>query len=294
MRIGYIITAHTLPEHLVRLVRRLRTETARFFIHVDARADAVMAVATSELGGDPDVRFLPRHRCHWAAFSLVEASLEGVRAVVSEPDPLDYGVLLTGQDYPLRDTAVIERTLRDAGGRSFLAHEPSVGRFRERLERWHWHGEVFGRRVRVPNRLLPVSVPRRLPHALQPFTGSAHWCLSRASLEYVDAYVDAHPDVVRFFRRVAVPDESFFQTILMNSPLAQTMIDDDLRYIDWSGGLPSPRILTMEDRDRLLAAPDLFARKFDPRLDARILDVIDARIEGEQPRVRSPRAAPRP
>jgi hypothetical protein len=38
MKIGYIITAHTLPEHLVRPDRRLASGNARFFIHVDRRA----------------------------------------------------------------------------------------------------------------------------------------------------------------------------------------------------------------------------------------------------------------
>lgn len=280
MRIGYIIAAHTLPEHLVRLVRRLRTERARFYVHVDARAPAsVMAVLLSELGEDPRVRFLPRHRSHWAGFGQVEAALEGVRAVVAEPEHLDYGVLLTGQDYPLQPPAVIERTLEQAQGRSFMSHMPAEGRFRDRVERWHWHGELLGRRVKVPNRFVPVTVRRQLPDGLQPFTGSSHWCLSRSCLEHVLAYVDDRPDTVAFFRHASSPDESFFQTILTNSPLAPTIVDDDLRYIDWSEGRPSPRTLTMADHERLLAATGLFARKFDPRVDAEILDVIDARID---------------
>jgi hypothetical protein len=34
----------------------------------------------------------------------------------------------------------------------------------------------------------------------------------------------------------------------------------------------------MDDADEVLEAPDLFARKFDETIDARILDVIDERI----------------
>lgn len=277
MKVGYIVVAHTLPEHLIRLVRRLETDDARFFIHIDRRApQSAIAIVERELGSAPNVRLLPRHRCHWASFSLVEAALKGVHALLESPDRLEYGVLLTGQDYPLRPADAIERALAEADGRSFLSHWPSTGRFLKRVERWHWHGTVLGRRVRLPNRLMPLTLKRSLPSGLQAFTGSAHWCLSRECLEYVAA---SDPAVVEFFRWSAVPDETFFQTLLMSSPLAPAIVNDDLRYTDWPAGANSPKVLTVDDLNRMLASPALFARKFDPRVDSAVVDALDARID---------------
>ena len=277
MKIGYIIVAHTLPEQIVRLVRRLDSPHARFFIHVDRRApEAVMAMVDRELGGVGSVRLLPRHRVHWAAFSPVLAALEGVRALLEWPERLDYGVLLTGQDYPLQPPSVIEHMLEEAEGRSFISHRPATGRFLRRMTRYHWHGSVLGRRVRLPNRLMPLTLRRSLPAGLEPHTGSAHWCLSRDCLEYV---VARDPEIIRFFRRSAVPDEAFFQTILMSSPLAPTIVNDDLRYIDWSEDRPSPRVLTVLDLEDMDASQALFARKFDSRLDSEVLDALDEKID---------------
>src|SRR4051794_35629299 len=77
MKIGYIITAHTLPDQLVRLVRRLESDNSRFFIHVDGRApDEVMSVVKRELAGRADVQLVRRHRVHWASFSQLQAVLE--------------------------------------------------------------------------------------------------------------------------------------------------------------------------------------------------------------------------
>jgi hypothetical protein len=279
MGIGYIILAHTLPEHLVRLVRRLESESARFFIHVDARAPGeVMAAIERELSASPHVQLLPRHRVEWAAFSQVEAALEGVRALLRWPERLDYGVLLTGQDYPLRPPASIESKLKQADGRSFLSYRPSTGRFLKRVTRGHWHGTVLGRRVRLPNRLMPFSVRRSVPDGLEPFNGSAHWCLSRECLDYV---VDRDPETIEFFRWSSSPDEALFQTILMSSPLATTIVNDDLRYVDWSEGGASPRVLTSYDLDRMLASHCLFARKFDPRVDAEVIDALDTSIDAQ-------------
>ncbi len=130
---------------------------------------------------------------------------------------------------------------------------------------------------------MPLSVRRALPAGLEPFTGSAHWCLSRACLEQVAELRTSRPGVVQFFRRVAVPDETFFQTVLLSSPLAGTVVNDDLRYIDWSGGSNSPRVLTSQDLGVLLESGDLFARKFDPRVDAAVLDGLDAALAAWPP-----------
>jgi len=225
------------------------------------------------------VRFLTRRRCTWASFSLVEAALDGVKALLETPEEIGFGVLLTGQDYPLKTAAEIERTLDQAGDRSFMGYWPSAGRYLTRVQRWNWHGELLGRRLRLPNRLIPFSVRRSLPAGLEPFTGSAHWCLSRACLEFISDLESTSPETIEFFRHAAVPDETFFQTVLLSSPLAGTIVNDDLRYIDWSGGGNSPRVLTTRDRDRLLESQDLFARKFDPRVDSNVLDALDAALE---------------
>ncbi|MFP5362543.1 MAG: beta-1,6-N-acetylglucosaminyltransferase [Thermoleophilia bacterium] len=281
--IGYIIVAHAHADHLVRLVQRLRSPGARFFVHVDRGAPpAVMQVVEQQLAGRDDVQLLPRHRVGWARFSQVEATLEGIHAILAHPVPLDYGVLLTGQDYPLRPPEVIERRLREAAGRSYLEYWAATGRWRARVDRLHWHGTVLGRRVKVPNRLMPLSIRRPVPGGLEPFAGRTHWCLSRACLEEIAGFVARRPAVLREFRWRSHPDESFFHTILMNSPLAGTIVNDDLRYVDWSQNLPSPRTLTTADLEAMLGSRDLFARKFDPAVDAQVLDLLDVQLDAER------------
>jgi hypothetical protein len=76
---------------------------------------------------------------------------------------------------------------------------------------------------------------------------------------------------------VLIPDEIFYQTILLNSPLQQTVVNDEVHYIAWpelSG--PHPDILGVPDFDRFMATDKLFARKFDATVDSTVLDRIDA------------------
>jgi hypothetical protein len=48
-----------------------------------------------------------------------------------------------------------------------------------------------------------------------------------------------------------------------------------LRFIVWDRGEPNPRILGGRDLDVLRRSGKLFARKFDPAVDERVLDALD-------------------
>jgi hypothetical protein len=73
-------------------------------------------------------------------------------------------------------------------------------------------------------------------------------------------------------------DEMFFQTILLNSKndsLLNSIVNDDLEHTKWNPGSSHPAILTSSDIDAIKNSTALFARKFDPRTNANVLDMID-------------------
>ncbi|MEI6087851.1 MAG: glycosyl transferase, partial [Bacteroidota bacterium] len=56
------------------------------------------------------------------------------------------------------------------------------------------------------------------------------------------------------------------------------MINDNLKYIDWSLGGASPKILTIDDIDKISKSGKFFARKFDANFDSEVLDWIDTNL----------------
>ena len=87
-----------------------------------------------------------------------------------------------------------------------------------------------------------------------------------------------HPEFVSFFRRVFIPDELFFQTILVNSELRNRIVNDDLRYMRWTATGSGPEVLRVDDFDRLRDTESLFARKFDQGVDGRVLELIEEHL----------------
>lgn len=276
MRIAYVILAHQLPEQLVRLVRRLDTPSAMFLVHIDRRADeAVDRAVRAGLAGFDNVVFLRRHALYWGGFGHVRATIEGLDELYRRALPFDYVALLTGQDYPIKPVSAIERTLAQTGGRSFMAHDRLPGGWVDGMERiTHWHS----RRIGVPRGWhLRLPLQRSLPLRLVPYGGSSYWWLSREAVDYVRQFLAEQPGFYRFFRHVDIPDEIIFHTILMNSPLRETIVNDELRYVDWTRQ-PPPAVFGANDLELLRRSPKLLARKFDLRVDSEILDLIDREL----------------
>lgn len=286
MDIAYIISAYKYPELLIRLISRLATDRTSFFVHVDKKTDyQVFNRMIYGLGHLPKVRFLRRHECVWGGFGHVAATLEGIAEMLRTGTSFDYAILLTGQDYPIKPNRYISAFLEERKGMLFLDFFPlpaDVWRNQGivggmvRVEAWHWR--IFQRHVWFPqNQDFPIK--RRFPLGFKPYGGSSYWCLPRESIEYIYDSTTRNRGLVNFFRCVDVPDEIFFQTILLNSPLAEMVVNDDLRYIDWKDpDAGSPAVLCKSDLGNLLSSPKLFARKFDTQVDAEVLDLIDQQM----------------
>jgi len=282
MSIAYLIRAHTAPQQLARLVVRLDDRNARFYVHVNRlTGDETFAEMRAGLAGRENVIWLPRVACYWGGFSLLRATLVGIETILASGELPDHAVLLSGQDYPLRPPVEVEAQLAARSGRNLLHH------FRLPAPEWAGEGGGLNRlryphfeRVRYRTRLLRVPVPRRLPRGLEPYGGMALWALTGETLSWLMRFLAERPEVLRFFQRTKMPDELFFQTVLLSSPLAATVDNELLHYLDWSSGSAHPAILTAADLPRLRASGRLFARKFDAAVDSEILDLLDAEPVG--------------
>ena len=99
---------------------------------------------------------------------------------------------------------------------------------------------------------------------------STHYC----DEPYILEYIKEHPEIIRFFKYTWAPDELFFQTILYNSHLRNTLVDRSLWYIDWNTKGP-PKTLTLDDYKNIMSEKALFARKFDLNISGKLISAIE-------------------
>ena len=276
--VAYLILAHGNPRQLARLVSAL-PRSSPVLIHFDLRApDAVYKLVRELLGSRPMTYFVRRQRCWWASFGIVEATINLIQSLNTLDVRYDYATLLSGSDYPIKSNFEIASYLERNSGKefieSFLLTAPN---------RWSDDGgystsprRVLGRHFHFRSRIIRLPGLREMPAGLQPYGGSQWWTLSGESIRHIAEFIERTPSIVSFFRGCFAPDESFIQTIVSNSSLARRVTGDNLRIAIWGRPLPPyPATLTMDDQDLLRASSEHFARKFDPRVDSRILDWLD-------------------
>ena len=98
-------------------------------------------------------------------------------------------------------------------------------------------------------------------------------------IEYINNFIRQNTKFVNFYHHVFIPDEMFFQTILMNSPFSNQVENNPIHYINWNPKrYPLPVVFGKEDFDAIKNSNKLFARKFDMNFDSEILDLIDNEI----------------
>jgi hypothetical protein len=214
--------------------------------------------------------------------SLVEAMLDSFAEIDGDGG---YGHLIniSGQDYPVWSCERIQRFLAEAKGRQFLHHTLlAPGGWPEavdRVEYHHYHGPSWARGVAskaLRGVMRALGLKRRMPRALTAYGGSTWWILSREAIRVILDFVAANPAYVEFMRTVAIPDEVFFHTILLNSPLRGSVVNDNHRYVDWSERLAHPKLLTRTDHAKIVASGKMFCRKIDTRTEGGLLDLLDA------------------
>jgi hypothetical protein len=212
-----------------------------------------------------------RVRCGWGEWSLVRATLEVARAaLVAFPDATHL-YLVSGDCGPVTSSAHARAVLAP-GDRDmietfdfFASDWIRTGPRRERLVYRHLFNErsqkrLFYAAMEAQRRL---GLERAIPGDIRVMIGSQWWCLRRATVEHILAFMAERRDVVRFFRTTWIPDETFFQTLVPHLVPASEIDGRSPTFKLFSDyGMP---VTFYNDQFDLLVAQDrLFARKISP------------------------------
>ncbi|RAJ93990.1 core-2/I-Branching enzyme [Larkinella arboricola] len=278
MKLAHLILAHVYPEQLDRLIRALQHPDADFYVHIDQKTDIRPFLKLQQYNNVYFVR--KRQKVCWGAYSMVQATLNGFEQIMASAIPYDYINLLSGQDYPLKSPEYIHHFLQKQAGTQFMEYFSLEDEWQEAIQRvnkYHLtHYPIPGKHTleKLLNTLLP---DRKAPEKLTIVGRSQWFTITLEAVKYILLYLRMHPNVKRFFKLTWGADELVFQTLLYNSPFRSRIQNNNLRYIDWSEGKASPKILTVADEHALRASGKLFARKFDTTAHSEILDLLDTK-----------------
>ncbi len=273
MTVGFIMMCHTAFHRAAQVARVWAEAGCPVVIHVDSRVKRPAYQGLVEALADLDgVSFSGRYACEWGTWSLVAAAQAAAEQMLARHPRVRHVYLASGACLPLRpvrelidyldarpDTDFIESVTTTEVGWTIGGLDSE--RFTLRFPfSWRKQRRAFDAYVRLQRRL---GIRREIPNGLVPHLGSQWWCLTRQTLSAILA--DPHrPAYDRYFRRVWIPDESYFQTL---ARLYSTRIESrslTLSKFDYQG---KPHMF-YDDHLQLLRRSDCFvARKIWPHAD---------------------------
>jgi hypothetical protein len=283
--LGFVILSHDSPEQVLRLVDRLAALYGQppIVIHHDfskSELDAALLPSCASV-----VRpHIVTARAQW---SLVEATVLGLRGLYARHDAPDWFSVISGADYPVKPATAVLAELRHSPGDAFMQYQHISAETAETEWQHRCVWRYFRRHFRLPDIVqsrMPFAENRAWPgwcaapslpfsREFQCYAGSQWFTANRKCAERILRWYDSKNQLTSHYERsrVPVPDESYFQCVLVNDT-SLTIVNDNKRYLEW-GQSGRPRTLTGQDLPSIMASSAHFARKF--ALGDAVLDDLD-------------------
>jgi hypothetical protein len=276
MRTAHLILVHKNPIQIERMLKRMYHPNFDFFIHVDKKVDIKPYF---HLGNLTNVFFVKnRVDIKWGGYSIIKAAFNGINESCRNNQKYNFINFLSGQDYPIKPIEEIASFFQDNIGKEFIQYKDIISDWKEaqrRYKRYHLTEFKFKGSTRLERIINYFFQERKMPYKLHPYGESMFWMLSPEVALYVMNRVQGDKKLESFFNYVWAGDEFLFQTLIMDSPYRDRVINNNFRYIDWSEKKANPKALEIEDFSKLKKSSMLFARKFDIEKSGEILDMID-------------------
>jgi len=216
--------------------------------------------------------------CDWGRMNFAQAMVRCLDEALHHVPDVEWILLTSGQDYPVRHMRAIEADLSSSDADAMLrffkvaAHpDPGEHPWQTRCRRRYLH------RLRLPGSRRSIPFPRKSPFTdgLDLFVSDTWVNLRRPAAERIVSNRASLRHVESYLSRCANPDEALLATLLLNGAGDLRVVNNRRRFIKWTEGQPHPALLDAADVPAILDSDAYFARKVDSRLTSDVLELLD-------------------
>lgn len=272
-KICILILAHKNYNQTMRLINHLKKDFD-LFVHIDKKS-------ALKIDSFENVKVYKKFKVYHGGFSQIVTTLFLMEEAIK--NNYDRYIFISAQDIPLKNNFEIKDFFEN-NDREYLSYENirnNEGLYKEmsfRLNAYNfgfWYRKLLSRKIREIVSKIPF-IKRQTPENI--YYGSQWWNLTKDAISYILKFVVENKNYLERFKYTWGSDEFFFQSILMQSELKNNCENNCLRYLIWQGGVPI--VFKLKDYDNFIrGGVNLFARKFDEKIDNDIIDKLYKDIE---------------
>lgn len=281
---AYLVMAHgnfKILEYLLRAIDDVRND---IFLHVDARNRLFDEELCRTWVSQSRLYVIPRQDVYWADYSIVDVTMKLIQEA-KNIQSYKYYHLISGVDMPLKTQEEIHEYFQKKDD-EFIGVVPTDKSWyaTKRVKFYYFfiNNSIYRKckPLKLITRIL-VQIQRlfkvdRLKGNSSIFTDGWQWF--SITDKFVQYLISKKDYIYKTFSKTLSSDELFIQTIAFNTEFKDKIHDlsslsnSSKRYIDWKRG--KPYTFRYDDFEELMNSNCFFARKFDEKVDMKIVDKI--------------------
>lgn len=281
-RHAYLIMCHSNFNILMKLLKSIDDVRNDIYIHIDKKVNSCPYDILKDSVHNAKINFIKRISVNWGGYSQIRAEM----ALLDEATKSNHSYyhLISGVDYPLKSQDYIHNYFQDHLGCEFIRFDITACRektFLDRIRYYYFFQEFIGRnsgkipalcytlqeKLLILQKKLHVDRVKRFPEEI--YKGTQGFSITHDMALYL---LKQKKKIKHLCRYGMCVDEIFLQTMAMQSPYRERIVNNSLRDIDWQRGKP----YTFGDIDfeELKSTDRLFARKFDEQVSMEIIEKL--------------------
>jgi len=266
-----LVLAHSQPKVLAQALPIYTRLGWDVYIHLDSKVN--LEHYQAQLGPlDHNVQFASeRHEIFWAGYSMIEATLTLISDTKKSGIPYTRVSLLSDDTMPLWHDEQLAQWAASARDWIELRLQPPGDLGWQRYYGfYYWDHPTTARRrihhqVEIDDQMIDAirdlgALKQIGKKQIDVYKGSQWWSMTNETLERVLALVTGDPHLQASFRFSEVPDELYFQTLVVMSGFDR-VLNRGPCFADWNGP-PYPRTFERVSELPAEAQHHPFARKF--------------------------------
>jgi hypothetical protein len=287
MKHAILIIAHKNFKHLVDLICYFKSDSFFIYIHIDKKSN-FSKDQLSFLSQQKNVMYIKRkYSINWGGFNILRTILWLFKQAIKNKQ-VNYFHLISGMDFPVKNVNTFLSFFEEHRGKEFLGYHtlPAPNWENGTLIRfeYYWPYDIIDAKTKKGHnrctRIIDWQKKHRIKRILPSYWGilyggSAWFSLSKSCIAFILEYSKKKSAFYRRLKYTFAPEETYFSTIVLNSPFAKNTINDNLRYIDWNyrnGNIPAN--LDEKDYTTIMESTAFFARKFEYPVSQRLIALL--------------------
>lgn len=276
---AYLIMAHKFDLTFKTLISMLDYENNDIYIHMDSKVIDYDFTLIKTLVKKSNIYEIKRFNVAWGGFSQIAVELELLKAA-TRGNNYSYYHLISGEDLPIKTNEYIYNFFENCNYKEFVRFQEMDFKYNKRVQVYYPFQEKIGRKYKLVTKIWGkvqqlLLIKRNKNIKFQK--GDNWFSITDELAKYV---VEKENWIYNTFKMSLCCDEIFLQTLIINSRFINNLYYDKfdgswqgtMRLVDWNRG--RPYVYTNDDYNEIVNSDKLFARKFDSKIDSKIIERI--------------------